>query len=161
MNMVKKLIFALLATCAPFSYSLADTVVTIKIINNTFGTLKLKQHGGLEAELSAPLTSFNIGPGTEESLDIPYQRAFTYDQSGWQPTRKKVAPISNFIDYEVNGFRCRLKTLMNAPVGFGALEPSYKPAWEQTSSGRGTSGYSCNSYISERLSSPRSATPLF
>lgn len=152
MSMLKNLSLTLFLVSIPATYTLADTVASIKIINNTLGTLKLKDHGGFEAPLTGPLTQFNIGPGTEEVLDIPYQRTFTYQKPGWQPTRATVALVSNFIDYEVNGYRCRLKTLMDAPVVFGASEPAYKPDWQQTSSGRGTPGYSCSSYIAERQS---------
>lgn len=140
----------LISTCSP--NVLADTLYKLTIVNNTFSTLKLKQHNGLGLEGYPALTNFNVGPGYDDSFTVKYDRSFTYPKTGWQTVLKKVAPINNFIEYEVNGFRCRLTTSMTAPSGFGLIEPTYKPSWTQASSGRGDAKYNCSSHFAEKQS---------
>lgn len=147
-------ILALLLFYSINANSMTDTVITLKLSNNTFGTLKLKNISGLEVPLNGPLITFNVGPGTKEFLDLPYSRPFTLDKSGWQPHRQKVAPVSLDLEYEVHGYRCRLKTRMDAPVGYGALEPDYKPDWKITVEPSGNGQYKCNATISKKMTRP-------
>jgi hypothetical protein len=154
MKISNKLSLILLLSTISIPYSIADTRIAIEIVNDTWGTLKLKQHTGLESPLNAPMTSFNVGPGTQETLDIKYSRLFTYDKSGWQPTRNKIAPMNASIDYEVNGYRCRLQTTLNVSVVPGAVEPSYKPTWKVTFTDTGGQKFRCDSYIYEKMSTP-------
>jgi hypothetical protein len=154
MNSLLKMAPILLLLAAASSNLMASTLVSVEITNKTLGTLKLKQASGLERELGRPLTAFNIGPGTTEIIDLDYARAFTYDAPGWQPTKKKVAPINLAIDYEIHGYRCRMQTSLDVAVVPGALEPSYKPRWKHTSTASGNNNYRCHSSITTTLSKP-------
>ncbi|WP_419711667.1 hypothetical protein [Pseudomonas sp. NFX224] len=154
MHTYKLPILALLLFYSINASSMTDTVITLKLSNNTFGTLKMKSISGLEVPLNGPLILFNVGPGTQEFLDIPYSRPFTLDKSGWQPLRQKIAPVSLDLEYEVHGYRCRLKTRMEAPVRYGVLEPDYKPDWKITVVPSGSGQYQCNATISKRMTRP-------
>ena len=154
MNTYKAIALALLFFYSVNANSMSDTVITLKLSNNTFGTMKMKSISGLEVALNGPLITFNVGPGTVEIIDIPYTRPFTLDSSNWQPRRNRVAPAILDLEYEVHGHRCRLKTRMDAPVGRGVLEADYQPAWKSTVEASGNGKYKCNVTTSRKMMKP-------
>lgn len=154
MPIFKTSVLALLLLCSFNAHSMSDTVIKLKVVNNTFGTMKLKSITGIEVPLNGPLITFNVGPGTFENIDIPYSRPFTLDTSSWQPHRNKVEPVTLNLEFEVHGQRCRLKTRMEAPVGFGVLESDYKPAWRSSVESSGSEKYRCNGVMTKKQTRP-------
>lgn len=145
---------ALLLLCSFNAHSMSNTVISVKVVNNTFGTMKLKSITGLEVALNGPLITFNVGPGTYEIIDIPYSRPFTLDSPNWQPRRNKVEPVTLDLEFEVHGQRCRLKTRMEAPVGYGVLAPDYKPVWQTAVEASGSGKYRCHGVTTKKLTRP-------
>ena len=154
MNTLNTTTFVLLLLYSFNANSMSDTIITLKVSNNTFGTMKLKSITGLEVALNGPLITFNVGPGTYEIIDIPYSRPFTLDSSNWQPRRNKVEPVTLNLEFEVHGQRCRLKTRMEVPVGYGVLEPDYKPVWQSTVESSGSGKYQCQVTTSRKQTRP-------
>ncbi|MBC3387854.1 hypothetical protein [Pseudomonas sp. SWRI179] len=149
MNHIKR--FALAVALGPvfISGAMADTAVLVQVTNNTSDTLRLKHLSVLPPDY--PTAGYDVSPNRLRNINIPFQRAFTYPTSGWQPTLKKIEPIEFNLAYEINGHTCQLSTRLEVPVIPGWAEPSYIPRWSKNIKSSGNNDYTCEAVISEKM----------
>lgn len=156
-NMMKNLILGLLLGPVAVATSLANTAITVEIINNTSNTLEMTN---ALSELPMPpdfsFSTHDIPAKTVGELYFVHNRRFTYPAAGWQPTLRKIKPIELVLSYQMSNFNfgCQMQTLFEAPIGFGVLEPSYRPNWKSRTAYTGNGEYTCRSEISQKMLEP-------
>ncbi|AWY39810.1 hypothetical protein DKY63_07815 [Pseudomonas putida] len=152
MNIIKIVVLAFMVSLSSIAQSVANPEVKVHVVNDTFGTLKMKRISGLERVNDNPLVLYNVGPGTSVDLKFNYERKFIYDES--QLHRNKVAPIRLVLEYEVHGYKCTLETSMSARVEFGVIRPSYEPTWPTRVIESGDNKYKCNAKVTKSMGKP-------
>lgn len=152
MNYTKR--FTLSAALAAIfsTHAMADTAVLVQVTNNTSDTLKLRHLSVLPPDY--PTSGYDVLPKQLRNINIPFQRAFTYPTSGWQPTLKKIAPIQFNLTYEINGHLCQLATRLEVPIIPGWSAPDYSPRWNKTVNTSGNNNYRCNAVITQKMPEP-------
>ncbi|MEN2395787.1 hypothetical protein [Pseudomonas halotolerans] len=152
---MKSFILALLLGPALVANSMANTGITVEVTNYTPGTLKMNT---LSSDPAPPadfsLSGYNVAPKSIRNIHFANKRDFTYPNSGWQPTLKKVQPIELVLVYGLDDFECQLQTRFEAPIHFGAIEPRYKPNWRSNTAYTGNGQYSCRTEISQKMLEP-------
>jgi len=157
MNIMKNFILALLLGPATVANSLANTGITVELTNNTSGTLQMTE---MLTDPPPPegfsLTPYDVAPRSIRNIHFPNKRNFTYPTSDWQPSLRKVKPIEIVLSYQLknSNFGCQLQTKFEAPIGFGVLEPQYRPDWTSRTAYTGDGEYTCRSEISQKMLEP-------
>jgi len=157
MNMLKNFTLALLFGPAMVASSLADTGVTMEITNNTSRTLNMVN---MVTDPAPPadfsLSGYDVSPQSIRNIHFVNKRTYTYPSSDWQPSLRKVKPIELLLSYQMDGadFGCQVQTRFEAPIGFGVLEPRYRPDWKTRTAYTGNGEYTCRSEIAQKMLEP-------
>lgn len=157
MKTLNSLVLILLLGSAAIAKSLASTDITIEINNYTTGNLKMTD---LSTSPPPPpdlsLDVYDVDPRSIRNINFAHERNYTRPGPDWQPTLKKVKPIELVLSYELHNsnFECQLHTRFIAPIGFGALAPSYRPDWTSRTAYTGDGKYTCRSEIARRMLEP-------
>ncbi|MBO1541825.1 hypothetical protein [Pseudomonas sp. OA65] len=150
MNHIKRFTLSAALTALFSTHAMADTAVLVQVMNKTPDTLKLRHLSVLPPDY--PTSGYDVSPNKLRNINIPFQRAFTYPTSGWQPTLRKIAPMQFNLTYEVNGHFCQLATRLEVPIIPGWAEPSYSPRWNKAVNTSGNNNYRCNAVITQKMS---------
>ncbi|ROM71546.1 hypothetical protein BK653_06605 [Pseudomonas brassicacearum] len=157
MNIMKNLILGLLLGPVAVATSLANTAITVEIINNTSNAMEMTN---VLTEVPTPsdfsLSAYGVPAKTASELYFVHDRRFTYPAAGWQPTQRKIKPIELVLSYQMSNFNfgCQMQTLFEAPIGFGILESSYRPNWKSRTAYTGNGEYTCRSEVSQKMLEP-------
>lgn len=157
MNIMKNLVLGLLLGPVAVASSLANTRITVEITNNTSNVLELTN---ISSEIPIPpdfsLSAYEVTAKTKQELYFVHDRRFTYPAAGWQPTLRKIKPIELVLSYQMSNFNfgCQMQTHFEAPIGFGALESSYRPNWKSRVAYTGNGEYTCRSEIFRKMLEP-------
>lgn len=157
MNIMKNLVLALLLGPVAVTCSLANTRITVEIINNTSKALEMTN---ISTEIPIPpdfsLSAYEVAGKTTQELYFAHERRFTYPAAGWQPTLRKIKPIELVLSYQMSNFNfgCQMQTYFEAPIGFGVLESSYRPNWKSRVAYTGNGEYTCRSEIFRKMLEP-------
>lgn len=157
MNMMKNLILALLLGPAAVATSLANTGITVELVNKTSHTLEMTN---ILSEQPTPpdmsLSAYDVPAKTTREFYFAHNRKFTYPAAGWQPTLRKIKPIELVLSYQMSTFNfgCQMQTRFEAPIGFGVLESSYRPNRKSKTAYTGNGEYTCRSEIFQKMLEP-------
>lgn len=157
MKIMKSFILALILGPTMVASSLANTGVTVEITNNTTGILEMTNmltDPPPPADFS--LSPYDVSPRSMRNIHFTNKRNFTYPTSDWQPSLRKVKPIEIVLSYQLKNskFGCQIQTKFEAPIGFGVLEPQYRPDWKSRTAYTGDGEYTCRSEISQKMLEP-------
>ncbi|MCQ6258481.1 hypothetical protein [Pseudomonas sp. Q11] len=157
MNMMKNLILALLLGPVAVATSLANTRITVELVNKTSHALEMTN---ISSEQPTPpdmsLSVYDVPAKTTREFYFVHNRRFSYPATGWQPTLRKIKPIELVLSYQMSTFNfdCQMQTRLEVPIGFGVLEASYKPSRKSRTAYTGNGEYTCRSEIFQKMLEP-------
>lgn len=157
MNILKSFILALLLGPAMVANSMASTRITVEVVNNTSDTLEMINIlSELPVHPDVTLDLYDVPAKTTRDFQFVHNRKFTYPAAGWQPSLRKIQPIELVVSYQLSNFNfgCQMKTRFEAPIGFGVLEPSYRPDRKSETAYTGNGNYTCRSEIAQKMLEP-------